>query len=130
MQEAGPGLAGTARRFAARVLSIAETRFALLANELEEERLRLTQMFVFLLFALFCFGMALLLFTVFVVVLFWESHRLAVLAGLCIFFTALGLLLAVLLKQLAQQRSPLFSASLAELKRDQAALEPHEQPDE
>jgi uncharacterized membrane protein YqjE len=130
VQQTGEGLAGAARRLAAKGVSIVATRLELLANELEEERLRITQMLVYLLFALFCFGMALLLATLFIVVLFWESHRLVVLGGLTLFFVALGLLLAMMLKGLAQQRSPLFSASLAEFNRDKAELERHEQPNE
>ena len=122
MPEVGAGLMGSVKRLAATLTSIVSTRLELLANELQEERLRLTQMLLFALFALFCFGMALLLFTVFIVVLFWDDHRLAVLGALSLVFFASGTLAAVLLRGKAQEKSRLFSASLAELEKDREML--------
>jgi len=122
MPEAGAGLMGSVKRLAATLTSIVSTRLELLANELQEERLRLTQMLLFALFALFCFGMALLLFTVFIVVLFWDDHRLAVLGALSLVFFVSGSLAAVLLRGKAQEKSRLFSASLAELEKDREML--------
>ena len=122
MPEAGSGLMGSIKRLTATLTSIVSTRLELLANELQEERLRLTQMLLFALFALFCFGMALLLFTVFIVVLFWDDHRLAVLGAMSVIFFASGLLVALLLRGKAQEKSKLFSASLAELEKDRERL--------
>ena len=102
--------------------SITSTRLELLANELQEERLHLTQMLLFALFALFCFAMGILLFTVFIVVLFWDDHRLAVTGALSILFLAAGVLLAMVLRGKARVKSPLFSASLAELSKDREQL--------
>ncbi|MDO8813165.1 MAG: phage holin family protein [Gallionella sp.] len=122
MPEAASGLFGSVKRFAATLASIVSTRLELLANELQEERLRLTQMLLFALLALFCFGMGLLLLTVFIVVLFWDEHRLAVLGALTVIFFVLGSLAAVLLRGKAQEKSGLFSASLAELAKDREQL--------
>jgi len=116
------GLLESVKRLASTLISIVSTRMELLANELQEERLRLTQMFFFSLLALFCFGMALLLLTVFVTVLFWDDHRLAVLGGLCVLFLLLGTLMAVLLRSKAQSKPKLFSATLAELAGDRTHL--------
>ena len=112
----------SARRLLSTLTSIASTRLELLANELQEERLRLTQMLLFALFALFCFGMGLLLLTVFIVVLFWDDHRLAVLGALSLVFFVSGSLAAVSLRGKAQEKSRLFSASLAELEKDREML--------
>ena len=122
MAEAGAGLMGSIRQLLSTVTSIASTRLELLANELQEERLRLTQMLLFASFALFCFGMGILLLTVFIVVLFWDDHRLAVLGALSILFFASGTLAAMLLRSKAQAKSRLFSTSLAELAEDRAQL--------
>jgi uncharacterized membrane protein YqjE len=122
MQEAGSGLMRSIKRLTATLTSIVSTRLELLANELQEERLRLTQMFLFMLFALFCFGMGLLLLTVFIVVLFWDDHRLAVLGALSVIFFVLGAFAAALLSRKAQEKSKLFSASLAELAKDKEQL--------
>ncbi|MFZ3017185.1 MAG: phage holin family protein [Gallionella sp.] len=123
MQETGGGLLESAKRLLGTLTAIVSTRIELLANELHEERLRLTQMLFFALAALFCFGMGLLLFTVFIVVLFWDDHRLAVLGGLGFLFFASGALLAMLLRSKAQEKPKLFSASLGELAKDRAQLE-------
>ena len=130
MPEASSGLMGSVRRLLSTLTSVVSTRLELLANELQEERLRLTQMLLFASFALFCFGMGILLLTVFIVVLFWDDHRLAVLGALSVLFFALGTLMAILLRSKAQAKSRLFSASLAELAKDSEQLETsHGQPD-
>ncbi len=114
------------KRLASTLIAIVSTRLELLANELQEEQLRLTQMFFFSLSALFCFGMGVLLLTVFITVLFWDDHRLAVLGGLCILFFVLGTLMAMLLRNKALSKPKLFSTSLAELAKDMEQLEPGE----
>jgi uncharacterized membrane protein YqjE len=131
MPEASSGLMGSVKRLVSTLTSIVSTRLELLANELQEERLRLTQMLIFALFALFCFGIGILLLTVFIVVLFWDDGRLAVLGGLCILFFVLSTLMAMLSRNKAQSKSKLFSASLAELARDREHLGvSHDRPDQ
>jgi uncharacterized membrane protein YqjE len=126
MPETSSGLMGSVKRLASTLTFIVSTRLELLANELQEERLRLTQMLLFYLSALFCFGMGVLLLTVFILVQFWDDYRLAVLGGLCILFFVLGTLMAMLFRNKAQSKSKLFSVSLAELVRDREQLEPRE----
>ncbi|MHB0926925.1 MAG: phage holin family protein [Gallionellaceae bacterium] len=122
MAEAGVGLMGSIKQLLSTVTSIVSTRLELLANELQEERLRITQMLLFALFALFCFGVGILLLTAFIVVLFWDDHRLAALGTLSAIFLALGALMTLLLRSKAQAKSRLFSASLAELAEDRKQL--------
>lgn len=117
------GLLASARRLLSTLTAIASTRLELLGNELQEERLRLTQMLFFALSALFCFGMGIMLLTAFVVVLFWDDNRLAAIAVPGILFFAAGALLTVLLRGKAREKSSLFSASLAELAEDRQHLE-------
>jgi uncharacterized membrane protein YqjE len=124
MVEQSAGLMDSAKRLASTLIAIVSTRLELLANEVQEERLRLMQMFFLSLSALFCFGMGVLLLTVFITVLFWDEHRLAVLGGLCILFFVLGTLMAMFLRNKAQSRPKLFSASITELARDREQLEP------
>ena len=110
------------KRLLSSLTSIATTRLELLANELQEERLHITQMLFFALLALFCFGVGTLLLTAFIVVLFWDEHRLATLGGLSALFFVLGTLLSISLRNKAQAKSKLFSASLAELAKDREHL--------
>jgi uncharacterized membrane protein YqjE len=124
MPDANPGLLGSIRQFAATLTSIVSTRLELLANELQQERQRLTQMLVFAWFALVFFSIGILLLTAFIIVLFWDDHRLATLGGLCAACFALGTLMAWLLRSKAREKSGLFSDSLAELAKDRKHLGP------
>ena len=110
------------KRLVSTLISIVSTRLELLANELQEERLHLTQLILYVLFAIFCLGMALLLFTVFIVVLFWDDHRLAVLGGLSALFLLAAILTATVLRYKSKHRSRLFSVSIAELAKDRETL--------
>jgi len=114
---------GSLKRLLSTLLTIATTRLELLANELQEERLRLTQMVVMGLFALFCAGLGILFLSVFIMVLFWDDHRLASSGLLSILFFSLTGIMAILLRNKAKSGSKLFSASLAELARDKQQLE-------
>lgn len=122
MSEAHSGLMVSIKRLLSTLVSIASTRLELLANELHEERLHLEQVLLYLLSALFCIGMSIMLLTVFIVVLFWEHDRLAVLGGAAAIFLVLGVMLAGKLRRLARIKSRLFSVSLAELASDKKHL--------
>jgi uncharacterized membrane protein YqjE len=122
MAEHGAGLMESLKRLLSTLTSIVSTRLELLANELQEERLRLTQMLLYSLFAIFCLGMSLVLFTAFIVVLFWDDHRLAVLGGLGIVFFVLAMFIAIVLRIKILYKSKLFSASIAELAKDREQL--------
>jgi uncharacterized membrane protein YqjE len=123
MAEKSAGLMESLKRLASTLTSIVSTRLELLAIELQEERLWLTQMSFYALFTIFCFGMALLLLTMFIVVLFWDANRLAVLGGLSILFIFLGTLMANILRVKANSRPKLFSVSIAEFSRDREQLD-------
>lgn len=122
MAEQGAGLMESVKRLFGTLSAIVSTRLELLSNELEEELLHLTQMFFFSVVALFCFGLAVLLLTAFIVVLFWDDHRLAVLGSLSVLFFALGTVVSMLLRNKAQAKTKLFSVSLAELAEDREQL--------
>ena len=80
---ASDGVLGSLRRLLDTGLSIGQNRLELLAVELQEEKLRLVQIFI-LVSAVVAFAlMSLTMLSLTLVVLFWESSRLAVLGGLC-----------------------------------------------
>jgi uncharacterized membrane protein YqjE len=116
------GLMASLRRLTANFTVVAGTRLELLANEVEEEKLRLGRLFLLGSLAMLFFGLAVMLATVFVVVLFWDSHRLLVVGGLAGLFVLLAVLTARALRTEAQAGSKLFSASLAELAKDRHQL--------
>ncbi len=117
-----PRLFDALRQLAATLTGMAATRLALLANELHEERVRLTQMLLLTVLVLFLFGGAVVLGTAFLVVLFWDTHRLLVLGGLGSLFALAGMLTLWQLRQAIRQKPKLFATSLAELQQDQASL--------
>jgi uncharacterized membrane protein YqjE len=123
MPEDSPGLIGSIRRLASTLVSVVGTRLELLGNELQEERLRLSQMLLYFFVAAVCFTMTVLMLTAFVVVLFWEEHRLAAIAVLAALFFVAGILSTQALRTLSARKSRLFSCSLEELAKDKAQLD-------
>lgn len=122
MTVAGSGLMGSVKRLTGSLIAILSTRLELLANELQEERLRLTQMLLLALVALFCLGTGLMLLNAFIVVLFWDDHRLLALGLLSLVYLVAGAAVAMVVRVKAQAGSKLFAASLAELDKDRQAL--------
>ena len=112
------------KRLAGTLLSIGQTRLELLGNELEVERLHFEQILLYRGIALLFFGLSIMLLTVFVVVVFWESQRLLVLGSLAGLFSIAGLLVWNTSRNLIRKKPRLFSASLAELSSDRDQLTP------
>lgn len=112
------------KRLAGTLLSIVQTRLELLGNELEAERLHFEQTLLYRVIALLFFGLSIMLFTVFIVVVFWDSQRLLVLGGLAGLFFIAGLLVWNTSRKLMRKTPRLFSASLAELSSDRDQLTP------
>lgn len=106
------------RNLLATLLATLRTRGELLQTELEEERLRLAGIAVFALAAAFFLLLGALLMSFFLVLLFWDSHRLLVAALLALAYLAIGVVCALVARQRAGAKSTLFAASLAELAKD------------
>lgn len=106
------------------LLAIGQTRLELLSNELEEERIHLTRILVVGGLTLFFFGLALLLATLFLIVLFWDSHPLLMIGGLTGLFTLAGLLALNALRAMCREKPRLFAASIGELGKDRDHLAP------
>ncbi len=118
------GLFASLRNFAATAVAIARTRLELLANEMAEEKLRLRQLVVFGVVALFGLVVGTIFLAVFITVLFWDSHRLIALGGFAALFLGMGAYAAIQFRTRAVAGSGLFSASLAELDKDRQQLSP------
>lgn len=118
------GLLASLRRLLATFAEILHTRLEILSVELEEEGGRLRELFLYALVALFFLGFGLLLLTLFVVVLFWDSHRLPVLAGITALYLVIGVGAALMVLDKLKARPRLFAATLAELGKDRERLTP------
>lgn len=121
MSETG-GLFVSLKRLLATSLGIVSTRLELLANEWEEERLRLMRMLFLVLLAVFFICMAAVLFAIFIVAAFWHDYPLLAISLLSLSFLVMSGLCALSLRRLLHQPPALFSASLAELRRDRQEL--------
>lgn len=103
---------------AALLIDALQTRLALLSIDLQEEELRLALALVRGFIALCLLVMAIAFTALWLIVAFWETHRLSMIGLLALVFLLWGLTLwRSLLKDIQQKPKP-FSTSLAELAKD------------
>jgi uncharacterized membrane protein YqjE len=123
---AAPGLLASLRRLLGSAAEMAELRLALLATELQQEKLRLLEALAWLALAALATGVALVLLSVWLVMLVDERHRVLVLGLLALAYLA-GAWLAwrTALARLVGRGEP-FAATRAELRLDRDALRPAE----
>lgn len=116
------GLFRSLRGLLATLLATARTRLELLQVELEEEKLRLAGIGVLAIAAVFFLVLAVLVFTFFVILLFWDTHRVMVSGLVALAYLILGLCCAAAARARANTKSTLFAASLAQLDADRERL--------
>ena len=122
--EPGGGIVQSLRNLAATLVAIVHTRLELLVTDIEEERVRLLDLLLWTAAALFLLGVAVVLGVILLIALFWDTHRIAVIATLAGVFLAAGIATAVRARNRLHGRSRLFAASLDELARDRDQLTP------
>jgi uncharacterized membrane protein YqjE len=118
----GPGLFSSAKRLLSTALAGAENRVELFLVELKEERIRVLDVLLLGSAAGVLGFMALLMVTVTLVVVFWDSARVQVLVALSACYTLGAIGVVWRLKVLLRNWSS-FSATLDELKKDRACFE-------
>jgi uncharacterized membrane protein YqjE len=125
METATPGRAGflsSLRSLGDGFLASVQDRIKLFTVELQEEKFRLIQTFVWISAAVFAGMMAITFASLTLVYLFWESARLAVLGGLTILYAgALVVIIIAFRRYLARQPNP-FAATLHEIGEDRACI--------
>ncbi len=122
--ETGAGIVQSLRNLAATLVAVFHTRLELLVTEIEEERVRLLDLLLWVAAALFFLGVAVLLLVLLLIAVFWDTHRIAVISALAAVFLAAGIGIAAGARSRMHGRSRLFSASLDELARDKDQLTP------
>ena len=119
-----PGLVDSLRSLGDGLIASVQDRIALFAVELQEEKFRLVQTFVWISAAVFTGMMTIAFASLTLVYLFWESARLAVLGSLTLLYA--GGLVAIIVafrRFLARQPTP-FAATLEEIGEDRACIRP------
>jgi uncharacterized membrane protein YqjE len=125
METAPPAPAGflsSFRTLGDGLLATVQDRLDLLSVELQEEKFRLIQTFIWISAAVFTGMMALAFASLTLVYFFWASARLAVLGGLTVFYA--GALVAIIVafrRYIARQPSP-FTATRQEIGEDRSCI--------
>lgn len=113
---------GSLRALGERLLGTVKDRVELFSLELQEEKFRLIQIFIWISAAIFTGMMTVMFASITIVYLFWESARLTALVSITLLY---GLALLVIVwafrRYLARQPKP-FAATLQELSEDQACI--------
>jgi uncharacterized membrane protein YqjE len=117
-QPAPPGLLVSLRRLGAALSALLHSRFELFTRELQRERIRVTRLLLLGFVALFFFALGMLTLTLFVIVIFWDTHRLAAIGGVTLLYLGIAVGLAVCAKGEAGRAARPFASTLAELKKD------------
>lgn len=118
------GLFDSLRTLLATLLATLRTRGELLQVELQEERLRVAGILLVAVAAAFFLALAVLLFSFFLILLFWDTHRVLVSGLLGLTYLIIGVVCALIARRRSRVKSKLFAASLAELAKDGERLTP------
>lgn len=116
------GLFASLKTLASTLAGVVQTRLELLSTDVAEERARLTSILVLVMIALFCLGVGAVLLTMLVVIVFWDTHRLAALGGLTLLFLGGGCVLWWQAMHKLRTKPRLFEASINELAKDREQL--------
>jgi uncharacterized membrane protein YqjE len=119
---ASSGLLGSFRTLGDALVATLQDRLELVSVELQEEKFRLIQIFIWISAAVFAGMMAITFASLTLVYLCWESARLAVLGGLTLLYAgALVTIVVAFRRYLARQPRP-FTATLQEIGEDRACI--------
>ncbi|MCC2961692.1 phage holin family protein [Massilia sp. IC2-278] len=112
----------TLGRIGATLLAMVRTRLALAAVEAQEEAQRVLGFAAWTLFAAFLGAGAFMLVALFVIVLFWDTHRLLAIGGMAGLFALAAVLILARVRAAFAARPPMMAATLAELNKDIAFI--------
>ena len=115
---AAPGPIASLRSLAATLMELVGARAELAVVELREEGELRKDMLALAAIAGLFLAMGLLLAALFVVVLFWDTHRLAAIGGTTLAYLAVAAIAFVRLRFKAAAAPPPFEATLRELAED------------
>jgi len=124
-QAAGP--AEAARALGSSVLALLRARIELVGVELEQEVGRGKRMLLLAAVAAIFLAMGLLLLAAFVVVLFWDTHRLLAIGGVTLAYSGIGIVAALRFRAAVRDGPPPFGATLAEFRNDLDMIRGHDE---
>jgi len=122
LRDESQGLLSSLTTFVATLVAIIHTRLELLSNDLEEGRAHVLSLLMLTWATLFFFGVGMVLVSLLLAIIFWDTHRFLVLGTLAGFFLLAGVGTWYLAVRKMRARPRLFSASLGELIKDRNQL--------
>ena len=105
-------------RLGSTLVDMVHTRLELAAVEVEEESQRMLGYLLFGLLSLILFGVAFLLLAFLVIVLFWDTHRVAAVGGMAALFGVAGAVIAMKVKSGFDNKPRLLQNTIEELRKD------------
>ena len=105
-------------RLGATLVDMLQTRLELAAVEIEEESQRLLGYLLLSLLALFLSGIAMLMVALLIVIVFWDSYRIAASAGVALLFLGAAILVGLKVRNGFNSKPRLLAATIAELRKD------------
>jgi uncharacterized membrane protein YqjE len=116
------GIMGSLRALGDSMLASVEERLELFSIDLQEEKFRLIQTFVWISVGLFTGMMAVMFASLTLVYAFWESARLAVLGGMATFYAVTLVVIIVAFRRFIARQPRPFAATLQEISQDRACI--------
>ncbi|QXI26949.1 phage holin family protein [Pseudomonas vanderleydeniana] len=114
----------SSRRLGAAVLGLLHSHVELFGIELQEQKARTVSLLLFAGLALVFALLLLIGLSALVLILVWDSYRLAGIIGLCVFYSLAALFCGLRLKAAVFDESSPFHATLEELANDRKRLLP------
>ena len=121
-QHSAEGLLGSLKSITALAVAMSHNRLNLLSTDLEIAREQTVSVLMMVLVALFCLCFGALLLALFVVVIFWDTHRLITLGSMTGLFMLIGVICLWRVIKALKAMPATFEASLAELAKDYKVL--------
>jgi uncharacterized membrane protein YqjE len=116
--EPGPGPRQSLHALGADVLALVRLRLELLSVELNDLSQRHKEILQLAVVSALFLAAGLLAVAVLVIVLFWDSYRVAAIVAVCVAYLGTGAWAFVRLRDLLQNSPPPFGATLSEFERD------------
>jgi uncharacterized membrane protein YqjE len=117
-----PGFFASLKAVMTDFAALLHTRLELASTEFEEEMERFKRMLLLAAISLFCFSVGVILLTIFVIVLFWDTHRLLAVGGLAALYLLAGLIVALVMRSKAAALPKFLSATISEFAKDRERL--------
>jgi uncharacterized membrane protein YqjE len=117
-----PGFFEALRNVLSDFASLLQTRLELATTEFEEETERLKQTVLLGAISLFFLAVGVILLTLFVVVYFWDTHRLLALGGVTALYLLVGAWVGLKAKKKMSAMPKFLSATMSEFAKDRERM--------